>query len=376
MQDQAKNTSLRTAFIRVTSENNTENGKCMYKEDDILGVLSDWSKSAKLKYWFIKHENDNADEDKRTHFHIVIKFNSPTAFSVIKNKFPYGQIAPARNIRDCVQYLIHANDPTKRQYNSEDIFSNAKTDIPKLLDKKSKRKKDIDDYIEAISKGDIREFNQFTKIPPEVWVKYRTRIENAFCYYREKTYLDKNREISTVFIFGASGTGKTTYVKDYCNANKLSLCVSSSSNDPFQDYKGEDVLLLDDLRDRAFEYEDLLKILDCHTRSTSKSRYHNKFFTGKIIFITSTLSIDFWYPVITRESRTQFYRRIKYYWMFYLDTIKLFEYNDRAMKYTEAGEILNPVRNKFTKTESKNIFQNMKIQYADKVSEQVAVFYK
>ena len=40
----------------------------------------------------------------------------------------------------------------------------------------------------------------------------------------------------------------------------------------------EDVLILDDLRDSDFKFTDLLKILDNHTKSTVKSRYHNKAF--------------------------------------------------------------------------------------------------
>ena len=47
-----------------------------------------------------------------------------------------------------------------------------------------------------------------------------------------------------------------------------SNCISSSSNDPFQDYMGQKAIILDDLRDKAFingngtdNFEDLLKKL-------------------------------------------------------------------------------------------------------------------
>lgn len=370
MQDQENNKSLRTAFIRIFGENNTQNGIIMYKFDDILKNLEDWSKSSKFKYWAIKHENDTSDEDKRTHYHVVIKFHSPTLFSVIKNRFPYGHIVPARSIKDCVQYLVHFNDNSKRQYSQDDIFTNSRSDIPKLFSN-SPRTKDIEDYLKSIDRGEIREYNQFQKIPIDIWVKYRTKIENAHCYYRERTYLDKNRKIQTDFIYGGTGTGKTTFVKDYCTKNKLSLCISSSSNDPFQDYKGEDVLLLDDLRDTAFEYADLLKILDCHTKSTSKSRYHNKFFLGKQIFITSSLALDFWYPLQESRARLQMYRRIPNYWIFTMDKIKHFVFSIDAFKYLEREEYLNPIKNKYATEEMNNIMQTMKLDYADQASEQV-----
>ena len=50
--------SYRTAFIRVTGENDTEKGKIVYNKKDIENVLLDWSSSASLTYWFIEHSAD------------------------------------------------------------------------------------------------------------------------------------------------------------------------------------------------------------------------------------------------------------------------------------------------------------------------------
>ena len=39
----------------------------------------------------------------------------------------------------------------------------------------------------------------------------------------------------------------------------LDYCISSSSNDPFQDYLGQKAIILDDLRDKSFELEYTLR---------------------------------------------------------------------------------------------------------------------
>ena len=93
-------------------------------------------------------------------------------------------------------------------------------------------------------------------------------------------------------------------------------CISSSSNDPFQDYMGQKAIILDDLRDRAFEFEDLLKILDNNTASSVKSRFANKVFNGKMIVITSTVPLSYWYreyQYSRSDTLQQLYRRITSY---------------------------------------------------------------
>ena len=54
--------------------------------------------------------------------------------------------------------------------------------------------------------------------------------------------------MNCIFITGASGTGKSTYAKQIASENKLSVYISSGSNDVLDDYQGQDCIILDDLR--------------------------------------------------------------------------------------------------------------------------------
>ena len=81
--------------------------------------------------------------------------------------------------------------------------------------------------------------------------------------------------MEVIYIQGATGTGKTSYSKMLAEQKEYSYYISSSSNDILGDYKGQDCLILDDLRPSCMGLSDLLKMLDNHTTSTVKSRYKN-----------------------------------------------------------------------------------------------------
>lgn len=337
--------SMRTAFIRVTAENDTKAGVVTYTLDGLVKMFTEWQEKAKLTYWIIEH---TADEDvSRSHFHIVIKFGAPMPFENIKSHLPYGNIENAKSVKSCVQYLIHMNDKSKKQYNWSEVRTNCEDMTPYMLQTENQQEMSIMDIIDRIDKGHIREYNQFNIIPNVIWSKHKTRIENALTHYRERIYMDKDRQITVVFVSGPAGVGKTTMAKMYCKSLDLSYCISSSSNDPMQDYKGEDVLILDDLRDDVFAFADFLKILDNHTKSTMKSRYHNKAFIGKVIIITSCKPLSDWYYDVPAPDKKQLYRRIAEMHQLTKERITTYAWDDKDKVYKLVGSAPNTVTMSF-----------------------------
>lgn len=155
-----------------------------------------------------------------------------------------------------------------------------------------------------------------------------------------------------MYFYGDAGTGKTTYAKQLCEKMGYSYCVSSGSNDPLDSYKGEDVIILDDLRPSVFALSDLLKMLDNNTASTVKSRYYNKVLECKMIIITSTLQIDeFFKNVFSEQKETikQLKRRCKYYYRFTEDKIYMRYYNEKSADYSAEYEQPNPSANLYPK---------------------------
>lgn len=313
--------SIRNAFIRVTAQNNTANGLVEYTLDDIKKMTASLAERyIGTKYALICHDRDtNPDGAAPTHFHIFMKFKNPIHFRYVKEVFPYGKIEQARSANATVQYLIHKNNPEKAQYQKDQIIGNFpqdEFDAFFINDKKVARLSEADELeqvLQDISENRIRRFNMSDYISVQLYSKYRRQIENAFHYRDLQFMVNPRRDIQVIFVTGDTGNGKTVFAqKAFCTGYQ-GVCVSSSSNDPLQDYTDQDVLILDDLRDDDFKFQDLLKILDPHTGSSVKSRYNNKVFMGKCIIITSYKKLSDWYSKVPDDAKRQLYRRINLY---------------------------------------------------------------
>lgn len=150
----------------------------------------------------------------------------------------------------------------------------------------------------------------------------------------------KNITKEVIFITGEAGSGKTTFAKNWAKNQNLSCFVSGSSNDPLDNYKGEDVLVLDDLRGSVFTLTDLLKILDNNTNTLVKSRYYNKVLNCKYIIITSVKEIDEFYSNIfenEEEPISQLKRRCKTYIKMDKKSIEIYSYNKNTCEYELKG---------------------------------------
>jgi DNA polymerase III delta prime subunit len=267
-------------------------------------------------------------------------------FESIKKRFPYGKIENARNIKATVQYLVHKNDLSKKQYPWESVITNCKDMTPYKVQSSSQQEITLQAIYDRIDIGEIKAWNVAEKVPTALFAGNKGRINNALEIARERILLNKDRSIDVIFISGATGTGKTTFAKNYAKSLNKSFCISSASNDPVQDYKDEDILILDDLRDYSFSFSDFLKLLDNHTISTAKSRYRNKPFMGDTIIITSIQPLDDWYYHVKTEDRHQLKRRVRFLYKFTYDQIFAFEYNDLTFRHEPVGFTVNDIARK------------------------------
>lgn len=359
--------SYRRCNIRVSAINNTEKGVIKYDLKDIHNILIEWSNTLSFDYYLICHTMDI--EDDNVHYHIVIRFHkNPVPFANIKSKFPYGLIECTRNLKNSIQYLIHKNDKSKKQYNQSEIITNDENIDKWFVNTQQQDREEINEYIKLINSGEIREYNQFEMIPIDIWSRNKNIINNAFMHYRERILMDNNRNIRVIIFTGATGSGKTTFAKKYCESINKSYCVSSSSNDFMQDYKGQDVMIFDDIRDTDIKFTDMLKILDNHTRSSIISRYYNKGFIGDTIILTSYKPLSEWYFNIDKESKLQLYRRINEQYQFKKDgIIDIFIFSEDTKKY----EYYKSIKNNFKY--DKHIKKSLIDELLENMGEQIEV---
>lgn len=261
------------------------------------------------KYAYILHDKD----DTAPHYHIYLNFGSSGVDSKIVAQWFGLQESQVNRIQgratDMLQYLTHSNDSQKNkyQYSPSEVIANF--DFEAEIEK-SKILGDFKKYSYA------EQLKYIDTLPVSEKKTAFGTLQKLWQMHCQMLSLEPNRNIEVMFIYGQSGTGKTTYAKKFAASRGYDCCISSSSNDPFQDYLGQKCMILDDMRDSTFRFEDFLKIIDNNTSSSIQARYGNKIFSGDLIIITSSVPLSYWYRSLiynNSESLKQLYRRISVY---------------------------------------------------------------
>lgn len=319
-------------------------------EEKILKALETLSDKV-VKYCYLLHDKDKKEDEslKAPHFHIFLQFNKTTDIITVAKAFEVDntrvQKIMAKSYAQAIPYLVHANAPDKFQYDVEEVKANF--DYKKAIENyknKTNGTKRLDEIKEQIENGIIREYNVNDYVSMEEYAKYKTTIERCLEYQRANI-AKKNIQKEVIFMTGEPGTCKTTFAKDWAKNQGLSCFVSGSSNDPFDNYKGEDVVVLDDLRGSVFTLTDLLKILDNNTNTLVKSRYYNKVLNCQYIIITSVKEIDDFYQNVfehEEEPILQLKRRCKTYMKFDKYTIEIYSFNKEMERYEFQTIVSNP----------------------------------
>lgn len=308
-------------------------------------------------YAYILHDKDVNDDGspKAAHWHIYIRFKDSTPTDSICKWFGITSNYIGRiqgRFADALAYATHRNVPDKYQYLDEEVKSNfdfvKERDTARSREADRQRKQEIVDLITA---GIIREFNYTDYITPQEYDKFKKTIDNAFNYRRDKLE-GSERNMKVIYLYGEAGTGKTTWAKELAQQNEYSYYISSGSNDLLDNYKGQDCLILDDIRPNYIDVSDLLKLLDNHTNSTVRSRYKNKMLECKLVIITTSVSMETFFRNLigdSRESLQQLRRRCEMYIKMTALTMSVQLWQSESNKYMYVGTYDNPVANKYLK---------------------------
>lgn len=275
------------------------------------------------KYAYILHDKD---ADTSPHYHIYVNFGKSGVDSKIVAQWFGVQESQVERIKgratDMLLYLTHGQESQKNKYQYSPSEVVANFDFEAEIEK-SKILGDFKKYSYA------EQLKYIDTLPiAEKKTAFGT-LEKLWKIHCQVLSLQPDRDIDVMFIYGMPGTGKTTYAKRFAEGRGYDCCISSSSNDPWQDYLGQKCMILDDARDTTFDkFEDFLKIIDNHTSSSIQARYGNKVFSGELIIITSSVPLSRWYGHLAynnRENLKQLYRRITAYVEITRDQIAVYD---------------------------------------------------
>lgn len=331
----------------------------LLKEEDIIkaiNIVDETGKNHLLRYAYILHDKDKKKDGTpiEPHWHILISMDNSYEFQYIAKRFgvPENMVNKIKaRFSNALCYLTHNTEQAKKdnkfQYEDDEVKSNYnwKGEAQQAIDIENTehRRKEI---IEMIADGKIKRYNKSDYISISEYDKFNKSIEYAFKYREEILARNTSRNMHCIFIQGDSGFGKTSFAKVWCKKQGLDFFCSSGSNDPLDNYAGQPVIILDDLRPSTYNLSDLLKLLDNNTASTVKSRYRNKVLETEYIIITTTLDINkFFSNVFSEEKETivQLKRRCEIYMRVHKDNVDIYRYNKSSRDYDFISKIENPI---------------------------------
>lgn len=238
-------------------------------------------------------------------------------------------------------YLTHAQQPDKYQYSTHEvetfgtfdysnfILSNAKKFEKQSATVKRKRTDESLDLInQQILKGEL--FLEDILADDDLFLLYsnhKLQFKQAFDSYAERLAFKNLKDLTTgkykltvMYFQGKSSLGKSYLartiaqkVREYAEKNKFkSRIYSASSSNPFDDYYGEDIILLDDIRPDSLRKADWLKLLDPINTSRMSARFTNKQVVPRLILITNTQLPEQFFNIFKDEALDQYIRRINF----------------------------------------------------------------
>lgn len=285
---------------------------------------------------------------KEPHVHILLKFSKGATLSELSAHLGIQPqyIEKAKSGRysyeNKLAYLIHAKDSNKHQYNPKAVFTLLGEDYFSIYQKKyvdwqkGKTLKtaknasiELPLLIENILEGKITKDDIFeSKSLSSIYASNRSKVNEAFSTLGEmkshqtiKAIENSEFKKTIFFIHGSAGTGKSK-LADMVVKKLLKLAKvngqnwskqTAASTNIADEFNGEEVWILDDLRGYSLTGSDWLKLLDPHRISPISARYHNKMGSARVIILTSSLHpYDFFIYTKDggREDLSQYIRRI------------------------------------------------------------------
>lgn len=164
-----------------------------------------------------------------------------------------------------------------------------------------------------------------------IYARNKRRCDDAFDTYSARKIAKAVQameagdfRLTVYYVTGPSHSGKSCFtdalVKRLIADAKEQLgqdwtvCSAAASN-PFDEYRGEEIMVMDDLRGMAMTASDWLKLLDPDRVNVGSARYHNRQIACRAVIINSERDVlDFFYFVKgsgdRSEAMDQFFRRI------------------------------------------------------------------
>lgn len=244
-----------------------------------------------VKYWAMCDEMGST-----LHTHIIIYRTSPLLFQTLKKLFPPAHIEKMMGtVVENREYLMK-DGKWKGTDKEETKLVNTFEEFGTVPEERQGQRNDLTALYDMIKEG--KSNYEILEDNPNYMMQLE-KVERCREILRYEQFKNIVREMHVEYWFGDPGSGKTSGVyKLYGGYDKV-YRVTDNRN-PWDGYKGQDVILFDDFRACDFDINILLKWLDIYPLELP-CRYNNKQACFTHIYFTSNISFDQLYRIVQSE---------------------------------------------------------------------------
>lgn len=224
------------------------------------------------------------------HTHIFVYSHSPIQFNTLKNRFPIAHIEKAYGaVKENRDYILKEGkwkDTEKEETSIDGSFYEFGTMPTEAEEHNPKMSK----LIESIKDG--KKTTEILDEYPEFALRVREIETLSQTLLREKYKCEYRKNLEVIYLFGASGTGKTKYTFEQHSPEDICRITDyrEGRGISFDNYCGEDVLVFEEF-DSRIPIKDILNYLDIYPLSLP-ARYNNKTACYTKVYITSNLPLS------------------------------------------------------------------------------------
>lgn len=229
------------------------------------------------------------------HWQVLIQqpANSPIRFSTLKRLFPKAHLERRKGtLSEAIAYV------TKEETSLGVFIGNGVISVDEKTDSKPSKLETL--HARVLAGESV---NQILLDDPKAWFHGRNleRLANAVASENSK----RLREIEAVYLWGKTGVGKTRSLWEKYGASMYRV---SDYSHPWDSYKGEKTLVLDEFYGQYMPFNLLLNVLDRYPLELP-ARYANKQANWEKIYLVSNVPLSEQY-IETQEKNPEAWRAL------------------------------------------------------------------
>lgn len=265
-------------------------------------------------YWCLC---DEVGENGTYHTHVYVACENAVRFSTMQKKFDGAHFEMAKGTsqqnKDYIKKEGKWENDKKKETNLLETFE----EFGEMPIERQGQRNDLNDLYDMIKHG-YSNFQILEENPS--YMLQIDKLERVRQIYKEELYKNTFRQLSTTYIFGTTGSGKTRFIMEtygYENVYRI-----TDYEHPFDSYKGQDIIMFEEFRS-DLKISDMLKYLDGYPVELP-CRYNNKVACFTKIYIITNIPLKEQYRYVQEEQKETwraFLRRINEVLYFTNDTI-------------------------------------------------------